>query len=77
MNSVEGRKIYEIVDSNGESITAPYQNIKSLNESLAIAKRFDPHYHEKYKVKVMTLVLEDVMDIQPPKVKEELPQDAE
>lgn len=65
MKSVEGKLIYEIVDSNGESTTAPYQSRKSLDASLAIAKKFDPLYHEKYKVRVMRIVFEELEEISP------------
>lgn len=66
MRSVENKLVYEIVDSNGESTTSPYHSRKSLDASIAIAKRFDPHYHEKYKVRVMRIVFEEMEDISPP-----------
>ncbi len=68
MNSIEGKLVYEIVDSNGESTTAPYQSRKSLDASLTIAKKFDPHYAEKFRVKVMRVEFVGFEEIEPPAV---------
>lgn len=68
MKSKEGSYIYEIVNLQGEPITAPYGSEKSLNESLKIAQRFDPLYHEKHRVKVMRVMPVGFESIEAPKV---------
>jgi hypothetical protein len=68
MKSIEGKLVYEIVDSNGESTTAPYQSRKSLDASIEIGKKFDPHYSDKFRVKVMRVEFVGFEEIEPPAV---------
>lgn len=65
MDSIKGKLLYEIVGLSGEPVTAPYQSRRSLDASIEIGKKFDPHYSEKFRVKVMRVEFVGFEDIEP------------